>query len=54
MGVEVSVVVKEVQNIAWHYPDPIGKKNELPICVVQLLVMVDEQMYAREEKIRSN
>lgn len=48
-GVEVSTVVKEIQKVAWHNPD-WKEKDELPVCVLQLLIMVDEQEFARKKK----
>lgn len=48
-GVIVSTVVKEIQKVKWYNPD-WKEKNAVPICIVQLLVMVDEKEYARKKK----
>lgn len=48
-GVTVSTVVKEIQKVKWYNPDWM-KKNAVPICIVQLLVMVDEKEFARKKK----
>lgn len=48
-GIKVSTVVKEIQKVKWYNPD-WKEKKELPIVILQLLVQVDEEEFARKKR----
>lgn len=48
-GIKVSTVVREIQKVKWYNPD-WKEKGELPIVILQLLVQVDEDEFARKKR----
>ena len=48
-GIKVSTVVREIQKVKWYNPD-WQEKGEIPICILQLLVQVDEAEFARKKR----
>ncbi|MFD2658494.1 hypothetical protein [Gracilibacillus thailandensis] len=48
-GVKVSTVVKEIQKMKWLNPD-WKEKQQVPILIIQLLVQIDEEQFARQKR----
>lgn len=48
-GIRVSTVVREIQKVAWQNPD-WKEKDELPVVILQLLVQIDEEEFARKKR----
>lgn len=48
-GIDISTVVKEIQSVKWQNPN-WQEDGEMPVVVLKLLVLIDEQEFNRKKK----